>query len=304
MKRSEFTRVPAQMPIHWQAGLSIVDLMIGLGLGLLSVLAATALMTSNVQLSRTKSDNALLHEQTAMAIAGLSHQIKQSGYGDINREKGTKYENPTNLSAALPPLRGCMYGFTDPDAGDFSCSAVNAKGVGFAAFSLAQILSDTVDVNLGLGVDCLGQAVPLNPSTGMREVLNHYYVQGTQLFCRATVPDFGNAPVDYPYPGRAILSGVIAFDVRYGQDTQDAQPSGNWARSGKADTVEAAGFDAVTAWRRVSWAQLCVVVQSENTGLTNRPMQYTDCDGQLITAPDLRIYRVFTERIALRNALQ
>jgi Tfp pilus assembly protein PilW len=296
MKRTESAR--------FQTGLSLVDLMIGLGLGLLSVLAATALMTSNLQLSRTKSDNALLHEQTTMAIAGLSYQIKQSGYGDINREKGTKYENPTNLSADLPPLRGCVYGFTDPDAGDFSCSDATSKSAGFAAFSLAQVLSDTVDANLGLGVDCLGQAVPLNPSTGMREVLNHYYVQGTQLFCRATVPNLANAPADYPYPGRPILSGVVAFDVRYGQDTQDTQPSGNWARSGNADVIEAAGFDEVTAWRRVSWAQICVVVQSENDGRSTTAMQYIDCGEKLVKAPDLRIYRVFTERIALRNALQ
>ena len=286
-----------------QSGLSLVDLMIGLSLGLISVLAASALMVSNLQLSRTKSDNALLHEQTAMAIAALSHQFKQSGYGEINREKGYKYENPTNLTGNLPPVRGCDTGFANPDATDFACAGGETLPTSFPAFSLVQVLADTVDVNLGQGVDCLGQPVPMNPATGLREVLNHYYVQNGQLFCRATVPDLGNAPAGYPYAGRAVLSGVVALRLRYGQDAQDAHPSGSWTRSGNAAAMLAAGFDDITAWRRVSWVQICVVVQSENVGRSNAAMQYADCDGQVVTAPDLRIYRVFTERIALRNAL-
>jgi Type IV Pilus-assembly protein W len=256
-----------------------------------------------VQLSRTKSDNAQLHEQTAMAVAALSHQFKQSGYGEINREKGTKYENPTNLSANLPPVRGCDNGFSNPDAADFSCAGGETLPTSFAAFSLAQVLADAVDANLGQGVDCLGQPVPTNPASGLREVTNHYYVQNGQLFCRATVPDLGNAPAGYPYPGRAVLSGVVAMKVMYGQDAQDAQPTGSWSRSGNAVAMLSAGFDELAAWRRVSWAQVCVVVQSDNAGRSNAPMQYADCNGQPTTAPDLRIYRVFTERIALRNAL-
>lgn len=287
----------------FQRGLSLVDLMMGLSLGLVCLLAASALMVSNLQLSRTKSDNALLHEQTAMAVAALSHQFKQAGFGEINREKGYKYENPTNLSAGVPPVRGCDTGFANPDAADFACAGGETLPTSWPAFSLAQVLADTVDASLGQGVDCLGQPVPTQPATGLREVVNHYYVQNNQLFCRATVPDLGNAPAGYPYPGRAVLSGVVALRLRYGQDAQDAHPSGSWTRSGNAASIQAAGFDGVTAWRRVSWVQLCVVVQSQSAGVSNAPMQYADCDGQLVTAPDLRIYRVFTERVALRNAL-
>ena len=297
-----------------QSGLSLVELMVGITVGLLVSLAATTLLVSNAALLSAKSEQADMFEQASLTLHTLGMHVRQAGYGEINREKGFKFENPSNFRMDLPPVWGCDAGYSKPSNLDFSCNPFpTTSGAGQAlpdsSLSLARLEPDSINNPWGEPVDCQGAIVPVSSVTGLREIVNHFYIENGRLMCRAESPD-ANAQTQAQgqtqgqSQGQAILDGVAGFRVFYGVSDANDAPTGVWSRATMASGVASLNTDVITAWRKVAWAEVCLLVATQKNGVAMQNMQYQNCDGQTVTATDKRVYKLFRERFALRNALR
>lgn len=96
-----------------------------------------------------------------------------------------------------------------------------------------------------------------------------------------------------------LVSGIVNMRVRYGRGT---------AETGVQNWVEAA---SVSDWSEVIAAQVSLLVQAGSDNLLPEAQQYCfpgwqNCDGATVaftTAPDRRLYRVYTFTASLRNRI-
>lgn len=239
-----------------QAGLTLLELMVSLGLGLVLLVGVATVYLGSRQAYQLQEGSGRLQETGRYALEMIGRSLRQAG-------------------AAAPMLSDQVQAVKPPDCkpGDqAACTA--ASGVDGAGN-----LPDTLIVqyyanndeefpvgsgNLGTR-DCTDGFVSVGaPATGTL-VTNVYSLVGTNLTCTGSVG--GTA---------ALLSDIEDFQVLYGVDTDggigttDAYPSANLYAATPAD------------WGRVVSVRVCVLVRSQGLGMTaTRGQRYLNCAGAL-----------------------
>lgn len=170
-----------------QAGVSLIELLVGLTIGAIVSIAAVASFSSTRAASTTVSDSTRLHQDAALAFRTIGHHLRQAGAQQLNDTGGGNVEfNPAFLG----------YGI------DGSPQALLGAEGGNNAPDVLQISHD-LDIN---SVDCLGQGG--NPATG---ITNRFEFVNGSLRCQGS----GNAN-----PG-PLIEGVEDFQVSYGVRIND-----------------------------------------------------------------------------------
>ncbi|MQM39532.1 hypothetical protein KBTX_03561 [wastewater metagenome] len=166
-----------------QQGLTLIELMIALVLGLMLSAGAVQLFIANKQSYRLQDALARVQENGRFAVHRLSRDIRMAGYHD--------------------PLASAA-----PDAFD---SGRTADGGGSGANDQIAV----VRVYPGeTATDCLGNSV----SAGGERVINVYQVNGNgSLACYGVDPATGS-PIEGSEP---LIDGVDSFQVEYGVDSDD-----------------------------------------------------------------------------------
>lgn len=185
MKTSAHHRRPASA----QAGVSIIELLVGLVIGLLVSVAAIGSMSSTRATSITVSDSTRLHQDAATAFRTIGHHLRQAGAqqlidaGGGNVEFNSVFEGYGSVGSPQA-LRG-----TDgPD-------------------NAADVLEISHDIETSINAaDCLGQIG--SPAAG---ITNRFELVNGSLRC------LGSANA---VPG-PLIEGVEDFQVRYGVRTND-----------------------------------------------------------------------------------
>lgn len=163
----------------------------------------------------------------------------------------------------------------------------------------------------------------------------YFYLNGSTLSCAAqrTLPDTGSpgaqetcaenctntANLPAVNSSVALIGNVVTLVMRYGVDSDADNAANYYTDAATVPTVASCpalnGINE-SCWKHIVSVRLSVVVRSEEHHLTNAPMPYTiegvtfippdleyTVGGVTISTPDLRIYKVFTTTIALRNQL-
>lgn len=245
-----------------QSGLSLIELLIGITIGLMVVVAAVGSLVYTRTSSTTVGDSTRLQQDAANAFRLIGHQIRQGGArrvvnplaGSANVEFNSLYVGfgiNANTAATIV-LRG-----TDGAAG---------------APDTLQLSHDTDDVLQS--VDCLGE-----PSAAANSVTSVFSVNSNELRCDGSGPS-GVLP---------ILQGVEDFQVTYGFRTGDDL---------QYRTATAIALVNPAPWDQVETVQVCLRLAGE---LTNIPgAAVTGCNGENVAA-DGRIRRVFLRVFNIRN---
>jgi type IV pilus assembly protein PilW len=267
-----------------QAGLTLIELMIAMALGLLLLFAIGTVYVTSTQTARVQDDYARLQEAGRTALEMVGRGIRQAGYADV---------------------------FTDPRKTGFTGTALAALNT---TCPTAAPVSDVVTVQFdasGAGEqDC--QAVA---TTAGDFVQQSYYVTPDattgipSLHCRAlntTPPTAPTLPAACPAGGSALLENVEDLQVLYGEDTN---------ADGNVDQYRATPSNA----GNVLAVKVCVLVRSQNTGLAPGGQRFLTCNGALAedtntandfvaanTAPanDTRLRRAFVATFSLRNRIR
>lgn len=286
-----------------QQGLSLIELMVGLTIGLLVVLAATSSIIFTRASARTMSDSARLEQQANLIMAMIGQQIKQSGAINL-RPWSTTYTCPTNTtttsgtnvdysSAVFEPTpivyNTCYQGVKVAATGAAPAFVNGTEGAsgGTDAFTVSYAApADSNAMNRNcrnelpvmyppLGTDANGTVVVTAQSP---QVVSIFAVRNGSLVCGAT------AATQDP-----IAEGIVDMQVRYYRWNTGVTPA----------VLVAETATNVPDWRQVMGMEVCL-------HLIGDPVQspvsnMVDCAGNAI-ANDGRIHKVARNTFYFRNS--
>lgn len=312
---------------HRQQGLTLIELMVALVIGLVITIAASAVYIATVGSTRVTQSVSDLGETGQLALELLGREVKKAGFF------------PAQFSVNGQPLQPGSYGNTKAagnavfDQGVFGCEGANYNPATKACGAKVDGAPDGLVINYMATADFGDAAVIGNHRDCNRDVVsadtdnaaavasgrplfvsNRFGLVGTtytaangnavntrSLACHGN----GNEAAAALTP---LLAGFEDMVVRYGvygtanQQTPD--------RFYSATQVNALGLvDSLTPWQRVTAVHVCLVVRTpdavrQGEGTTART--FRDCRGTDITLSnnDRTLLRRFDRVFAVRNNLK
>ena len=260
-----------QKHLKFQAGLTLIELMIGLAVGLLVVAVATVSLLGSRSVTGAVSDISGIQQQAAYVMRTFGTQLRQAGslYLDLGLDADGKGEI---TSATAFQLRGNSEQAITEDAEETPTKyIVQYTGYEEPTFANAGPISR----------NCLGApgSIPAGTTTSIESI---FTLNGTDLRCN-----------DQP-----IAQNVAAFQVRYLlQGTDQDDPTMLYTNSA-----------GVADWNRVQGVEVCLVLFGTERIDLPEGASYTGCDGSTavnittLAAPRTnRMHYVFRNVFQLRS---
>lgn len=310
-----------------QTGLTIVELMVAIALGLLVTMAATALLLSTKASYVAQDEGVRLQETGRYAVEAVTRAVRQAGYENWDRE-AAPLVNDARMTANIAGL---------------DASSVKESEIGIDAPSAKSVNgSDVLAIRFsGAGSGISGDETMLNcAGFGVPEPVEMEADRGWSIFYVAT-DKTGEPELRCKYYGKtswnteAIARGIESFQVLYGVDTDADGLPDQFLNAAKIDALDKAlvldGVNAVarasdrnrkTYWKKVVVVKVALLVRSaENIRAGAVPNQYdlfgknyADLHaavdpGTRITEENLpaptrnRIRKIFLSTIQLRSQL-
>lgn len=285
---------PACPPRWGQGGASLIELMVGLTIGMLVVLAATSTVMVTRQGSSTVSDRYRLTMAGNNAMRILSGTIRQAG--------SMEFEQPGGINGAVK--------FTSP-----AVNRGSAGGVAIVSGTEGSASPDTLTVSYQqrgsidatgtsyvseVSSDCLGNGAGL-PAIGTppERIDNLFQVTDVELRCNGTrgvagtVIDTAQALVgDNTRPTEEVA--VVDFQVRY-----LVQNATGGTRLVDASAIATdATIVLLGGWAAVSAVEVCLHLRGVRSDYPTS--NFTDCAGNSV-ANGGRLQQVFRNTYRLRN---
>jgi type IV pilus assembly protein PilW len=305
---------------HSQRGLSLVELMVSLTIGLFLLGAVGIIYVNTVTTSRGSTQESQMNEDASLALELLQQQIRLAGFSSVD-----------NAGARLFPgqaVRGCDGGFTANDAGTaFAALDCNVAGAGPDAFAVryeASVLNSQPTA-AGVPGNCAHEGLAQWDATGEGAASNNIALADNRYYI-ADDPGNNNTPTLY-CQGRtgagfgmatALIPNIEDMQVQYAVTAPSAVDDP--IHHQVAGYVEAshAALGATTAnWSRVAALRICLVARTarpvptgdnpvgtanpDGTTLTAGLGTYIDCDGTSRTATDRFVRRAYVTTVQLRN---
>ena len=313
-----------------QRGLTLVELMVGLVIGIVLSLAAASLYLATRETSRTSQSISDVNETGKIALEMIGREIQKAGF----------YPAQFGFDVATASqFAGAYYNGKDTtkiafNTGLFGCDGANYDPATEACGATVAGQPDSIITNyfatpefgsaslLGIANDCNRKPVTLDPDNDARElaglplfVSNRFGIVDTANYTdtdRNTVTanslgchGNGDEAADTAQPA---LEGIDDMVIRYG--IYGAGTNQSPARFITAAAVNAAGtIDGRTPWQRVTAVSVCIVVRSlassRQEDKAGDVRTYRNCrDDDPVELPAGRyIYKSFERIYAVRNNL-
>ena len=267
-----------------QHGLSLIEVLIGLVVGLLVIAAATSALMVSRGISGTVSDVSSLQQQAAYAFRVMGQQLRQAGSLYLN-------PNPTNKSDPTDPQIEVAFE-TKADAigvgNSFDPERDTLRGSGSGSSSNITIgyrrYQDPVFTSTApqsIARNCVGG--PADSSLDQR-IESIFRLNGSELQCS------GNGAAAQP-----IVQNVAQFQVRY--MLQNTAIPGD-TKIQYVDTVTAG------QWGRVQGVEVCMVLYGSEVINMPAGSSYTDCAGNNTDMTTLTGDRAKRLHMAFRSVYQ
>jgi type IV pilus assembly protein PilW len=295
-------RLPKRYP---QAGFSLIELLVSMTLGLVVTGALTVMYLSGGQAARNVEAHGRMNDDAQMALAAITHELRQAGYNPVRDASGTK----NDLGQKGWNLFACDTGFTGTTAAlrDIDALRCNTGGAGFALAVAYEgdLHTGRNTATTGLPMDCVGKGVKASPTGAHFYTLQaRLHVEDNTLMCRGSGGDSDKLGAAQAL-AENIESMTASFAVANPADAANQDVRGYLAASGINDPMDP-GLAALTPrdrWNKVAAVQICVVARSESPVLQDlgRAASYLDCRGANIRITDGRLRRAYRGTVLLRN---
>lgn len=315
-----------------QRGLSLVELMVAMTIGLFLMGAVGMLYVNTATSSRASSLESQMNEDAALALELLQQQIQLAGFSSVSASGQRTFAGRAVFGCDGPFVNGSSNfnalacnpapanGASDELAVRYEASALNSQTVAGGAPANCAFEGITAwDAFTAPNNEGAAAATPMILAD------NRYYVANDangvpSLFCRGrTGTGFGNAT--------ALIPNVENMQIQYAVTSLPTagkavphQVAG-YAHASTAPNPAVAGSPTVTVmglpvpgtgvpmdnWSRVAAIRICLLVRSANPVPAGDTSQadlnfYRDCDGNdVTTATDRRLRRAYVTTIQLRN---
>lgn len=313
----------SQMPRH-QRGLSLVELMVALTIGLFLMGAVSILYVNTSTTSRGSTLEAQMNEDATLALELLQQQIRLAGFSNVDGSGARLFTGRA--------IRGCDGGFANNGGGvAFEAQTCSGSATGSDAIAVryeASLLNSQAVTNAGVQspANCAMEGITAwnalaegaASATPMMLADNRYFVANDpnnsntpSLYCQGrTGAGFGNAT--------PLIPNIESMQIQYA--ITQLPTAGNPIPHQVAGYVEAqdsALGTTATNWSRVSAIRVCLIARSagpvplgdnpvgtansDGTTLTAGLGTYFDCNGVSRTVTDRFVRRAYVTTIQLRN---
>lgn len=254
-----------------QQGLSLIELMVAIVLGLLLINGALEMLLTSRNTYRNTDDISRIQENGRFALELLASNIRMAGY-----------KNPVNINPDIPDTQISQSFFTD------ACDTMDpctADGGGSNSDQIAVYLDPPPDN--GSDTDCIGNDVGDEDN-----IANVFYIQKvnniSSLYCRGYNVSTGA----WTAAAQPLVDGIDNMQILYG--LEDA--SGRVSQYRPADKLSA------DDWTNIGAVRLALLVSSGTT----RPDDFAQTDFNLldadtITPGDNLSRRVFSTTVIINN---
>ena len=267
-----------------QLGLTLVELMVAMLVGLLLMAGILKVFSSNQQTYRVTENLSRVQENGRYAIDILTRSVRKAGHAGNN-------ENSHKVSFLAAPTL-----LASPGPANFSTDGIIAGNNN--EFSIRYIAGDKTNIT-----DCLG-----NPVSAGTEVTNRFYLDtaNNELECSSTLG--GAQPLVDNVEDMQILYGLstdptllsgLGHNVQVDCYLPAEQPVGttNVTASSVTNCTSGLNFRQVVSIR----IHLLISTPDDNVTPANQNQSYLYNSSPATLAPDNRLYREFSTSIALRN---
>lgn len=277
---------------HKQQGVTLLELMVGIVIGLLVVAVAMGALMVSRNVSGTISDASDIQQQAAYAIRTIGQQLRQAGSLYLNLDP--------NRPSGSPPAEDKTLAASTPVAFETTASA-EASGNDFdPATSTLNGTASPVTLTIGyrrykdsvygratgqtLSLNCLGGPSddPASPRKDDQRVESIFWFDAAKntLKCEGNATPPPTHPITTPpTTAQPILQNVADFQVRYLQ--QDNTSAGDT----KIQYVTADDVESNKSWSKVQAVEICMVLYGDEVIDIPAGSQYTDCSGQKVNFP-------------------
>ncbi|RYH70413.1 MAG: prepilin-type N-terminal cleavage/methylation domain-containing protein [Alcaligenaceae bacterium] len=271
-----------------QRGVTLIELMVGIAIGLLVIAVAMAALMVSRGVSGTVSDASAIQQQSSYLMRVIGMQLRQAGSLYLNpnpiEQAVTESSAMTAVAfetVAVSPSRGF-----DPVVDTLSAPS-GALSIGYRRYKESVHTSATDQT---IARNCLGGPTddPTSPNSTDQRVDSVFQLVGTELRCQ------GNGGTAQP-----IAQNVANFQVRY--LLQDNTVAIN-------PTIKYVAAAGVTDWLKVQAVEVCIVLYGSE--VIDMPADgtatYRDCDADrtprdMVTRPGDQARRM---HVAYRNIFQ
>ena len=209
--RHRATRTQPARPVARQQGVTLIELMVGIAIGLMVVAVALGALMASRGITGTVSEATALQQQAAYAFRVIGQQIRQAGSIELNLNPSIVLTPASGANAAMSPV---AFDAPDPARKPFVRTSSTINGattplsvtVGYQNYTEATVAaSDTSMLR-----DCLGQnpALAASGSLGATPVLTSKFERDTtknELLCTGA----GSSGK------QALIGNVTDMQVRY-----------------------------------------------------------------------------------------
>ena len=255
-------------PRRMQAGLTLVELLVGVVIGLMTIAVALGALLVSRGVSGSVSDASFLQQQAAHALRVIGLQARQAGSVRLNLAPG-------GVADALSPVAfEVVFDRAQDTIGSDSDDSVR---LGYQNYTEQVVGSATPQSLLR---DCLGRAVTGDVVLSAFRLRQAEGEATGELVCEVADGDV-----------QAVIGNVLDFQVRYLVQERDA--AGN-------TSIRRADADAVSDWSQVTGLDVCLELQGEER-VDTAGATYRGCGWQTGAAPTPMGDRM---RLVFRNSFQ
>lgn len=265
-----------------QRGASLIELMVGITIGLLVVAVSMSALMVSRSVSGTVTDASSIQQQAAYAMRVIGLQLRQAGSLYLN-------PNPTNAAAGNEYMVAVAF---EMEAGGFKpADAIRGKDattgneftVGYRNYLDPAYSSAAAEFR-----NCLGQ-------NGTVDLVQSSFVHDSTNFVLRCGPTNAAASL------QPIIQNIANFQVRYLVQDVTSTPGNPQIKYVNAAAV-------ATGWSKVQGVEVCLVLYGTEPIDLPAGSSYTDCDGT--TAVDMttltgprtrRMHMVFRNVFQLRS---
>jgi type IV pilus assembly protein PilW len=304
-------------------GLTLVELLVSLGIGLVLMLAIVSAYLGASSASSATQAQGRMNEDAQAALSILSQHIRMAH----SNPKQPSYAPGTPRNPAFAgdtwAIRGCDMNFT---AGTMAGTTAALECTATGDFpSVADSLSvayeadkyNTVKNAAGNATDCVGSELPVvnaNVSTwtggAVAATAVTYRVAESRFYI--DTPSGSSTPSLYcKGNGTASTAQPLVENVENMQLTYGVAPSTAVTTLTVAGYLTAAQVAVLATpandkdrWEKVATVRICIIVRSEQAAApTPDSAKYFDCSAALIDPGDLRLRRAYSTTVVLRNRI-
>ena len=272
-----------------QHGVTLIELMVGIAIGLLVVAVAMGALMVSRGISGTVSDASGIQQQAGYAMRLFGQQIRQAGSMRLNLNPGAAItESPylapvafeTKAEAASNPL--FSYSADIPTQAITGTASPVTLTIGFRRYTEPVFTNATEQ---SLARNCLGGPDDATSTDQRIESAFDFDAGNNVLRCS------GNGA-----PAQPILQNVANFQVRYLLQDTTSTPG-----IPKVSSVTAAG---VANWAQVQAVEVCLVLYGSEAIDLPAGSNYIDCDGTAVDMSTLTGARARRMHMAFRSVFQ